>query len=133
MRPSRHHGAPELADAFERSLNGPMGYLTGLVYTQVLVLLALKADNHGPEAVSRRDRWLTRAVTQAFEMNFHRCQDHECPHEGGPDDDGKISRRVFIVLSSLGPHRPFRRQPGARRGPWLEKYQHSVGNDRLAV
>lgn len=93
--------AAELADAFERSLNGPMNYLTGLVYAQVLILLALEADSHGPEAVSRRDRWLARAAAQAFEMNFHKSQDLEWPREGGPDDDGKIDRRVFVALAIL--------------------------------
>lgn len=80
---------------------------TNLVYLQILLLMALESDNHGPatmrgQAGPSRSEWLGRAagVAGQLEINLIRPQPRMIT-TGDPDSEDRLARRVWWVLFIL--------------------------------
>ena len=80
---------------------------TNLVYLQVLLLMALESDNHGPatirgQAGPSRAEWLGRAagVAGSLEINMIRASSNSVM-EGDRDSEDRLARRVWWVLFIL--------------------------------
>jgi len=80
---------------------------TNLVYLQILLLMALECDNHGPatmrgQAGPSRSEWLGRAAGVAGQLEINLIRPRaRFGTEGDPDSEERIARRVWWVLFIL--------------------------------
>jgi hypothetical protein len=73
-----------------------------LIYLQAMILMAIEAENHGPQAMrGQRFSWLGSAIGLAYSMKIHIPKQHEMVSDGDPDSDDKLARRAWLSLIIL--------------------------------
>ena len=77
-----------------------------LIYIQILILMALESDHHGPATMRGqvgppRAEWLGRAVGMAIDLKLNVLHTTDRYGEGDPDADEKLGRRVWWILFIL--------------------------------
>ncbi|KAL7271472.1 Glucose-responsive transcription factor [Rhizina undulata] len=79
---------------------------TNLLYLQIMIFMALEADNHGPATMRGqlglpRAAWLGAAVGLAYNLKLHHNRVRERHSSGDPDSDEKLGRRAWWILVIL--------------------------------
>jgi hypothetical protein len=76
---------------------------TNLIYLQIMLLLAIEADNRDPastrgQAGPPQSVWLGSAVGLAYSMKLHVQKMSSQQSENDPDSDDKLARRIWWSL-----------------------------------
>lgn len=77
-----------------------------LIYIQIMVIMALETDNHGPATMKRqsgppRAEWLGRAIGVATYLKLNQITVGIMPDGGDPDTDERLGRRAWWILFIL--------------------------------
>jgi Fungal specific transcription factor domain len=102
QQPSSAQKAANLIINAQYESGGARSVSNDLVYLQAMILMAVEAENHGPQAIrSQRFSWLGSAIGLAYSMKIHIPKQQDMASDGDRDSDDKLSRRAWLSLIIL--------------------------------
>ena len=96
--PSAQRASSLVINAQYESTTAP-STASDLIYLQAMILMAIEAENHGPQAIrSQRFSWLGSAIGLAYSMKIHIPKKQDSSDQ---DSDDKLARRAWLSLVVL--------------------------------